>query len=439
MDRKVIKLGIIFIIILLIITVPRGTGSSSENTIKIKAFTFGAENTRIDNLVKASEQLNKKFKAKGQDKRIFVESENHIGSWEKYKKEFIDRYNKDQEPDIYITGHENIAWLAKDGYIYNLNELKEASEYKDVFTTLWKSVKWQDNIWAAIQDVDVELIFYNKDKLRKLGWSNEEIHDLPERVLRGEFILEDMTNLAKRAINEKICTWGILHRPTNGQFFYMMAKNFDSYSIEDKQVIFNENNLKKSLEYFYDNAQNKKITPMDNSYKSWNEIYDMVLNDEVLFWYGGSYGMFDLINDGGASYDEIMDKFGVMLIPSTKKGEKPITISHPIVYTISNKSKYKNEIIQLLKEVSKPKYQVNHDIKTYHLPINKRSAKDKSIKNNEFLNSILYMLDYTTFLPNNNKYYDYSHIYFKCVQKVEQGEYTPKEALKHIKIELNKQ
>lgn len=154
--------------------------SSSESEgngkiVTIKAQTIGAEVTRVENLKKAAEKLNQELKEQGKDIQVKVETSSFDGSTDEYAKQFMLAFRSKKAPDIYATGHENIGWLADGNYILPLDELKQSKAYTDVFPPLWEAATYKGHIWGALQDTEARPVFYNKDVLRKLGWSEEEI------------------------------------------------------------------------------------------------------------------------------------------------------------------------------------------------------------------------------------------------------------------------
>lgn len=452
MNTKLIKKMVIGMVLLFIfyctsnvIDIEKFKQIILKKQITVKVLTYGLESTRLENLISAAEKLNYQLSDEGKNIQVNIEANsfNYLsgGGWEGYRKLFISQFSKSEGPDIYITGHENIGWLAKGNYIINLDELKNSKAYSDVFGTLWNSIIWKGHVWGALQDAEVANVFVNVKKLEQLGWSKNQIESLKYRVRQGQFTIEDMSLVAKEAVDKGIVKWGILHRPINGQIFYSIAKNFKTQIFDEQEdkIIVDKNKLIKSLEYFNDLTQKYKVTPPNMTSMNWKQIYKEVINGETLFWYGGTYSMFDFIKEGGAEYNKLMEEFDFMLIPASKKNGKPFTISHPLIYTVSSQCKNKDLAIRLLEIVADKEYQSKHAVETYHLPINKSGAQTSEFKDNKYLNSVMYMLDYTTFLPNDDKYVKYSSIYFKAIQNVEKGKFSPKLAADYMEKELKEQ
>ena len=53
------------------------------------------------------------------------------------------------------------------------------STYEDFFPHLWDSVTYMASLELP-QDIEVRMVFYRKDHLQALGWTEEEIADLVE-------------------------------------------------------------------------------------------------------------------------------------------------------------------------------------------------------------------------------------------------------------------
>lgn len=233
------------------------SNEDKSKVVTIEAQTAAPEITRVENLEKAAEKLNEELKQQGKDIRVKVKTNLFEGSWEEYAKQFMLAFKAKKEPDIYATGHENIGWLADGNYILPLDELKKSKEYSDVFSTLWDSVTYKGHIWGALQDTEARPVFYNKDVLRKLGWSEEQINNLPEKVKNGEFTLDDMTKLAEEAEAKGLVQFGIIHRPVDGSDFHVMVYNFGGklYDPEENKIVLDKKAVEKQLNYYYEIAQ----------------------------------------------------------------------------------------------------------------------------------------------------------------------------------------
>lgn len=418
-----------------------GRSNKEPEVITIRVLSFGFEETRVNNLIDAASKINEEFKDEGINKIVEVKVEKYTGQlWDDYDEIFKERY-ENEGLDIFIIGHEDIGWLASDGYIVPLDKLTGKDTFKDVYSTLWQSVEWQGNKWGILQDFEVQLILANKEKLLELGWDEEAIAELPNQVKKGQFTLDDMTEIAEEAVKKGIVTNGILHRPVNGQAFYMMAKNFGAfyYDEDNGEVTISQSGLLSSLQYYYDIAREKEVLPTDNTLKNWEQINEIVIQGDVLFYYGATYTMYDLVTESGADLNKILDDYEPMLIPAAKDSGKPITISHPLVYTVTSISENKEIAYKLLEYGSNPEAQAIHAVETYHLPVTKSARDSEKFKENQFLNDLMYTLDYTSFLPNDDEFNIIYQAYFDAIQDVELGLKEPEEAALQFQKSIKKQ
>lgn len=419
------------------------TATPTPEVVTISAQTAGIEKTRVDNLVEASLKLNEELKSQGKNIEVKVETKSFDGSWEDYVKQFMLAFKANKAPDIYAIGHEYVGMLADGQYIMPLDSLKHSEAYSDLFPVLWDSVTFKGKIWAAPQDTEARPVFYNKDILKKLGWSDEQMNDLPEKVKNGEFTLADMTQLAQEAQAKGAAEFGIVHRPVNGPDFHALAYDFGAklYDPADNKLVFDKKAVAKQIDYYYNLAQ-KKLIPDNLTATEWSNVHKMVINGKTLFYYGGVWNVNNWITDnfhdelGKVDANWVNEHFGMMLIPAAEKGGKPVTLSHPFVYTVSAQTKHPELVTRLLELVADPKLQTEHNVKTFHLPITKGGAEDANFKADITLGKVAYMSDFTTFLPNHEGFSKYSSAVFNAIQAVELGKQTPEAAMKDLEAQL---
>lgn len=409
---------------------------NEEEIITIRAWTKGAELTRITNLEEAAEELTETLNQQGEKVLLKVEGYTFEGSWEEYRKQFVMEFESGNGPDIYTIGHDAIPWLAKGNYIQPVDEIKTSEAYSDVYDTLWQAVTWQGQTWGALQDTEARPVFVNVEILRQLGWTDQEIEELPLKVLKGDFTIGDMMNVAEEAVNRGLSTYGIIHRPLNGPDFYMLAKGFGAelYDPLEDKFVYDGDGLLKTLQYF-EQLVSRGLAPDELTDMSSEEVHQLSIQGDTLFYHGGIWNVFNYVEQG-ADYNEMLEQFDFMLVPAAEKGGKPLTLSRPLIYTLSSQTKERELCIQLLEQVASPKYQAKHAIETSHLPINRSTAQLEEFKADEYLSSIAYTLDYTTLLPKNENYLVFSEALYEAVKSVEIGSQSAEEALENMKSNL---
>ncbi|MCG0275720.1 MAG: extracellular solute-binding protein [Thermosediminibacteraceae bacterium] len=423
-------------------------GKIETVVIKVESYGSPADSTRATNLKEAAEELNRILEEKGDNRRVEV-SESHVSSgYEEYNKKFMLAHKSGGGADIRAIGHSDVAMLAEGGYILQLDDYVNNSEWgkyvKDIYPNLWEAAKWNGKIYGVPQDTEVRVVYFRKDVLKKLGWSDEEIASLPEKIKNGEFTLEDMTKVAKEAMEKGFVKAGIYHRPNNGAYFSAFVYNFGGklYDENANKLVFDRKAIKDTLDYFYRIAQVEKVLPSGMTSMEWRQIHKDWVEGKVLFWYGGTwhwgeYQKVDYHSElGKLTEDYMFENMGYALVPAPTKGGRPLTLSSPYLYVINSNTKHPDLAFALVAIASQPKYNVKHAVNSGHLVISPAAAEDLLYKENRFLKDVQYMLDYTTVQPNHPEFGKLSNALFKAIQSVEMGEYTPEQAVKWLEEQV---
>jgi len=74
------------------------------------------------------------------------------------------------------------------------------TEFQNIRPDAWSVVQTPNHVWAVPLAADTQsTLFFSKIILRRLGWSEAQIADLPKRVLEGRFSRDDMDAIAREA------------------------------------------------------------------------------------------------------------------------------------------------------------------------------------------------------------------------------------------------
>lgn len=452
---KKLSLKLLFLLVLLFAVACSNSDetSSSEGSdtkveedgvevITLQALGRGSEETRLSNLQKAAEVLNEELASEG--KRVEIETSFFDGSEDDYARQFILAHQSGSSPDIYSTSHPNIGWLVEGDYILPLDELKDMESYSDVYPLLWDAVTLNGQVWAALQDTEARPVYYSKNILRELGWSDEEIEGLPEKVREGEFTLADMLDTAEEAMDKGVAKYGIIHRPVVGPDFQLMLHLFGGsmYDPDEDKIVFDKPAVKKQLEFYHEISE-RGLIPDGLLGMEWSNTHQMVVNEETLFYFGGIWNVFNWSEDdyhkelGKVDGDWVNENLGIMLVPAPEKGGEPKTLSQPYTYTVSSQTEHKDIILRLLEIVIEPEYQTVHNIETFHLPVTESAAEDPEFKEHVTLGNVGYMSEYTSFLPNHQDFPKYNNAVFSIIEQIELKGLDPDKALEELEKQLN--
>jgi len=404
------------------------------------------EDWRGNNFLIAAQSLNADLEAVGDPRRVEVEVVQDKMDWGPYKTEFVLGYGAGEAPDIWLTGHEDIGVSAEAGRIIALDELiKEFPIFNLVFDTLWDSSMYKDKIWGVPQDAEARPLYWNKTLLKKLGWSDGEIAALPGKIEKGEFTLYDMLETAKQAVDKGVVEAGngFWTRPSNGGDFTAFYYAFGGETIDSTtgKLVFDKTAGLKYFKFFSDAVT--KYGSMGCLGLGWSDAWHPgVTGDRVVFWVGGTWQWAEwaevyLKDLGGDAY--MWENFGFGLIPAAEKGGKPNSLTHPLAYLVSSQCKYPDLAVALIAKVTNYGPNTRHAISSTHLGILKGQTEYKFYKQSRLLSETVYMLDYTTFLPNNPYWGTYSTVTWEALAAVVAGDFTPEEAVDFVAEGLNRE
>ncbi|NOU73560.1 hypothetical protein GC098_19400 [Paenibacillus sp. LMG 31458] len=422
-------------------------GNGNIETINIKVMTPDASApARANNFVEAAKSLNEKLEKENSKQRVQVEAIVKQANGEEFQQQFIFASKSGNASDIYATGNANIGWMAKGDYLLPLTGIEKEPVFQNQMAGYWNAVTWNKQVWGVIQDTEARPIFFNKNVLKKLGWTDQQIADLPKKAENGEFTLADMTDLAKKAVDSKVVNSGLMMTSGGTDLPVIFFDNgTEVYDASQGKYVLDKAHLKTTFEYLK-NAVSQGIIPNGFVTANKDDYLKTIINDEGLFLQAGVWdeakwrtrGMHKVT--GNVTSEYVMNNIGVMVMPPVAKGQKPVTVSNPWVYVVSKGTKYPDLAKRLLIEVSAPKLQAEHAVQSSHIPFTKEGQQYETVKNNPWLNLVGYLTQYSKFMPNDPNEPKFEKIIKDATQNVVSGSMTPDQAVdwmgKQMKIDL---
>lgn len=418
--------------------VPVAAQDAVDITIRCKS-SPPEEDWRCNNFAEVLEQVEAEL---GIDINLNLIQDNI--DWGDYKNEFVLSSEAGTPVDIILSGHEDIGAWAAAGIIMPLSDemIAEHEEFADMVPSLWETVSWNGQIYGIPQDAEARPIFYSKLLLRDLGWSEEEIESLPERVESGEFTFADMMDVAEQAVEEGVVEegHGFWHRTGNGPdflyYYYGMGGEVEN---EDGVMVFDQAAALRVYELFNELTE-RGITRSDMIGLDGNTVVNPAIasTEQVLFNAGGTWNWpnwaLNYVADRGGN-DYLAENMGLTLIPAMDTGEA-LTLTHPLVYMISSQSEHPDVALALLAAITTPEANNRHAIDSFHLGILQSQLESEDYLNNPQISGAHYMLDYATSLPNNPNWGTWSEAYYTGIQAVESGDLEPEDALQTVVQQL---
>lgn len=407
--------------------------------ITVWAQANNVEHWRADAPMQAAKAVNADLEAAGASTRVTVSGTNDSAGWGDYKKKFTLAADAGEAPDIVLSGHEDVPVWAQAGYVIPFDECRGAhSEFDDVIEGLWDSAAWKGQLWAVPQDTEARPMFFNKTKLKELGWSDADIEALPQRILDREFTLDDLIATAKEAIDKGVVEpgFGYWHRPRKGgdfiQYYFQYGGRLYDEG-QDKLVV-----NRDALEKWYAvqrRVVEEGITPENYIGTEWSIWHDTVSHAKALFFNGGVWQWADwaanYVKDAGGQ-EYLFENIGYALQPSGD-GQVPAgTLSHPLVYMIVSEraSGRQNQELacQVLAKTTTAELNTLHAVDSTHLGIVKAQASYEPYAKDRLLSETLYMLDHNYYQPNHLLYGPYFDVVFDFMVRAENGELDPRAA-----------
>lgn len=422
-----------------------GQGNTSGKEVKLEVWVQAkpTDHYRLDNIKVAAEKLNEELKKEGKDIRVVIDGKIEDVDWGNYKQKFVLAFESNKAPDIILSGHEDVAPWSAAGYIVPLDKyIDRYPQFKDVYPTLWEAMSYKGKKWAVPQDTEARPIYYRKDYLSRIGWSQDEIDNLPEKIKEGRFTLDDLLQTAKQAQDKGIVKegYGFYHRPRQGADFYMFYYAFGG-EMQDSatgKLILDKEALLKEYRFFHDTVYKYKTTLPNLIGTEWNIWHKTVTSGQAFINQAGTWTVAEWMAQHNLS-EEDWNKMGYALVPAGERGGKPVTLSHPLAYMITSQCENEELAARVLALATDPELNAKHAVESNHLGILKSVENVPLYAENQFLKDVTYMLNYTRYLPNHEKFGTYDEAVFRGLSAVESGQLSPEKAVETVVAELQRQ
>ena len=395
------------------------------------------EDWRCNNLLDAVSDVNADLEAAADSRRVIVETIQDNTECGDIMQEFALSFSDGQAADIVLCEHSFVGTEATAGRIIALDDLLgNYPEFDNVIDNLWDSVTFQGQRWGIPQDVEARPIYWDKTLLVQVpGWDDARVEGLADEITAGNFTLDDLLDTAEAAVAAGVVDsgMGFWMRPSNGPDFTALyyAYGGETIDADTGTLVFDTEAGLKYYEFF------ERGLTGDGSHSflsgDWDgSFHPSVSGSEVVFWAGGSWQWAEwadrwTVAQGGQEYQ--FENWGYGLYPAAETGGSPVTLSNPFVYYISAQAEHPDLAVALIAKVTTDEANTRHAINSTHLGILKSQADYEPYTQDFLLSDILYMLDFTTYQPNNPNWGVYQTIYYEALAAVQTGDLTAQEAV----------
>ncbi len=395
------------------------------------------EDWRCNNLLTGVAEVNADLEAAGDSRRVVVRTIQDNTDFGDIMQEFTLAFEDGQAADILLVGHEFIGTEATAGRIIPISDmLGNYPEFDNVIEALWNATTFQGQRWAVPQDTEARPIYWDKNLLASVpGWDAARVDGLSDEILAGNFTMSDMLDTAEAAVAAGVVDSGkgFWMRPSNGTDITGVYYAFGGTPIDadSGKLVYDTAAGLKFYQFFErgltgDGAHSFLTGDWGGSY------HPNVSGGNVLFWAGGSWQWAEWADQwtkdlGGQAYQ--FDNWGYGLYPAGEAGGSPSTLSHPLAYLVSAQSEHPDLALALIAKATTDEANTRHAINSTHLGILTTQSTYEPYTSDVFLSDVLYMLDFTNFLPNNPNWGTYQQATFDALARVQAGELTALEAV----------
>ncbi|MFN8489166.1 MAG: extracellular solute-binding protein [Caldilineaceae bacterium] len=198
-------------------------------------------------------------------------------------------------PDLMQFDSNQLRPFAERGYLTPLGAcIHRYSTFADILEPLWPFVMWRGQPWGVPYRIGMVLFYFNKLKLKELGWSQDQIEHLPQAIEQGEFTLDDLVSVAREGIATNVVQagfgyWPYLDDPWTLQMTYIAFEGHIYDGATDKFII-TKAALTKAYAFhrqmFTTGITHQSFAHLAHSFLDKTMWEDAVVHGRVLFWVG---------------------------------------------------------------------------------------------------------------------------------------------------------
>jgi inositol-phosphate transport system substrate-binding protein len=432
----------IFAVVLSALIMLVGFTSAQDITIEVWAGGSGeTDNYRVDAIVIAADLLNRELAIMGEDTTVTVVGQSFDG-WDDFKQAFTLAAEAGEAPNIVVTGHEDIAPWAQAGYIRPVEDYLDLASWplNNVYENLWPIASYDGTIYGVPQDAESRPFFFWKDHMKAIGYSDEDIAALPDKVQNGEYTLQNVLEDAKKMQDAGVVAagYGFYPRPSNGPDYWQFYKSFggDMVDEESGKLVFDTEAMRAFYQFFVD-AVDMGVTRKNHIGTEGDQWFSEVATGKAGLWHGGTWHYARYT--GREGLDDFFGKIQFTLIPAGNEMGSANTLTHPLVYLVSNRGSDDEAFIaaELIKIATEPRINSLHAIRSAHLAVTKEESNVDLYANNRWASEATErLLPYANAMPNNSDFGVYWDVMWQNLEAAWTGVKSVDDAVADAQTEL---
>ena len=420
-------------------------GAALAKDLTISVWAGGSNESdvyRMDAIELAADLLSRERAIIGEELNITVEKKRDFAGWEEFKQAVTLSAESGTAPNIVVTSHLDIAPWSQAGLIVPIEDFIDLDAWpvNNIYENLLAVASYDDIVYGLPQDAESRPFFFWRETMQKIGYSDDDIDALPERVANGEYSLANVLEDAKKAVDgghvEK--GYGFYPRVSNGPDYAQFYQSFGGELVDSQsgKLLLDTAAMTAFYQFFVD-AVDAGVTRKNHIGTEWDQWYSEVASGKAALWHGGTWHYARYTGKEGL--EDFFGSIQFTLIPKGNDQGRPNTITHPLVYLITKQDDEEAMDIaaQLVKIASEPRINSLHAIKSAHLGIAKEQSNIELYANDQWAaEATERLLPSANAQPNHTDYGAFSQIMWKGLETAWTGAKSPAEAVAEVEAEM---
>ncbi|MGI5893863.1 MAG: hypothetical protein ACOX6P_04635 [Candidatus Merdivicinus sp.] len=310
--------------------------------------------------------------------------------------------------DVTLNSSVDIGWEYDAGLIQPIDWVADSEVFEGASESIMNIMYYDGHYMGVIQDMDASPVFISRKALEGLGWSEEEIDGLREKVDNGEFIMSDLMETAQQAMEQGLVDIGFAVEDTRFEGWTMSA-GYNNYNLEENKLVVNEK--AKDVYKFWEKGVEMGVIKESIGEVDTDTAAPMMINQEIFATFARSefYRILADNMDLKITDAEFQDWFDENIVwtpvPASEEGGQPSSYSNPaMLFVGSSVDEEKMPYVQRYLELMlSPDIQVNHTINSGKLPVTP-AAMEEVVETLPFYADHYYMTDFTKVRPAHPDY-----------------------------------
>lgn len=417
-------------------------GLAEDYTLTVWAGGTGdSANYRVDNIKLAAEQLMREAAIRGEDLNITIEGQTWSG-WDDFKQAVTLAAESGDAPDIIVSGHEDIGPWSQAGIIRPVEDFVYFDQWplNNIYPNLIDVATYNGVVWGIPQDAEARVMFWNREGFKAIGWTDEQIDALPQRVIDGDYTLYNMLDDVKamQEVEAVAPGQGFMPRVSNGPDYWQFYQSFggEMTDPETGKLELDTAALTGFYQFFVD-AVAKGVVSQSYLGGNWDDWHRAVAGGQAGAWHGGSWHYAQWKNSFGL--ENFFDDVQFTLIPAGNAEGHANSITHPLVYLMGagNTEDEATIAAELITIASEPRLNAMHAVKSGHLAISEAEVSVPLYAEDRWLTEASEgLLPYVNAIPNDADFGTYWTAMYKGLENAWTGTMSVADAVENVKSDV---